>query len=275
MLRHPVSTVVFAVGLWVVSLWAMAASAQPAVDTAAKRLTDGSSFQVRVQAALALGASGSERAVGPLCGALDDETASVRAAAAAALARLRKPSGLSCLKARAGKETNGAVKTQIEKASARIEKDAEHQRNAKASRQPTRASRLYVAVEATKTKHGRRKGEIELLVQATIRRLLLADAKVALAPSGQSPQDFDNAAKGNRVQGYLLRPTVESVDYDGAKLSVALRVTLFSYPSMALQGEFFPKLSMSGTPQRDPEAEDELLQMAAQKAVEKFLATTR
>jgi hypothetical protein len=32
---------------------------------------------------------------------------------------------------------------------------------------------------------------------------------------------------------------------------------------------------MSGTPQRDPEAEDELLQMAAQKAVEKFLATTR
>jgi hypothetical protein len=206
---------------------------------------------------------------------LDDETASVRAAAAAALARLRKPSGLSCLKARAGKETNGAVKTQIEKASARIEKDAEHQRNAKASRQPTRASRLYVAVEATKTKHGRRKGEIELLVQATIRRLLLADAKVALAPSGQSPQDFDNAAKGNRVQGYLLRPTVESVDYDGAKLSVALRVTLFSYPSMALQGEFFPKLSMSGTPQRDPEAEDELLQMAAQKAVEKFLATTR
>ncbi len=274
-LRRPALTLASAGFLSIVSLWGTGVGAQSPVDTAAKRLTDGSSFQVRVQAALTLGASGSESAVRPLCGALDDDTASVRAAAAAALARLRKPSALACLKTRAAKETNGSVKAQLDKAFGRIEKDAELRKVATSSRAPTRGSRFYVAVDATKSKPARRKADVELLVQATIRRKLLADRKVGLAPSGQEKHQFERVAQDSRVHGYLLRPTVETIDYDGTNVSVALRVTLFSYPSMALQGEFSPKLSMSGTSDRDPEAEDTLLQMAAERAVEKFLETTR
>lgn len=252
-----------------------AAAAQSQVDQTAKRFTDGSSFQVRVQAALALGVSGSEEAVRPLCGALDDEVASVRAAAAAALGRLRKASSVACLQKRVGTESNASVRSQLQRALDRTQRDSELRKVASASRAPTRGSRFYVAVESTKSKSARRRQDVELLVQATIRGKLMAERGVGLAPSGQEQSQFEKIAKDNRVQGYLLRPTVESIAYDGSNVTVAIRLTLFSYPSMALQAEYSPKLSMTGTTERDLEAEDKLLQMAAEKAVEKFLQTTK
>jgi hypothetical protein len=73
----------------------------------------------------------------------------------------------------------------------------------------------------------------------------------------------------------MLRPSVETIAYDGSNLTVAVRVTLFTYPAMALQAEFAPRLSMSGTSERDRAAEDKLIRMAAERAVSKFLETTQ
>jgi HEAT repeats len=265
----------FAGAFNLVGAWTIPADADPNVAKIAKRLSDGSSFQVRVQAALALGASGSSAAVAPLCGALNDEAASVRAAAGAALGRLKKASAKSCLKARIGRESNGSVKSQLERALARVERETALRNAASASRTPTRKSRFYVAVDPTKSKGGRRKQDVELIVQATIRQSLMAENNVGLAPSGQDKNQFEQVAQKHRVQGYLLRPTVESIAYDGSNVSVAFRLTLFSYPSMALQAEYAPKLSMSGTTGRDREAEDKLLRMATEKAIQKFLETTK
>lgn len=274
-LRRQARALVLAASVAVPTVWTAPAHGDPQVDKLAQRLSGGSSFQVRVQAALALGTSGSEAAVRPLCGALDDDTASVRAAAAAALGRLRKPSGKACLEKRLGRESNASVKNQLQRAVERIQRDMELREAARAHRAPTRKSRFYVAVAPTKSKAPGRKQDVELLVQATIRQKLMAERNVGLAPANEDKTRFEELTRSNRLDGYLLRPTVESIAYDGSNVSVALRVTLFSYPGMALQAEYAPKLSMSGTHGRDREAEDKLLRMASETAVQKFLDTTK
>jgi HEAT repeat protein len=85
------------------------ARADPKVPYLVEQLRTSEDYRVRTQAALALGASGEDAAVKPLCGALDDGNASVRAAAAAALGKLGKPAGAPCLKAAGAKETTPAV----------------------------------------------------------------------------------------------------------------------------------------------------------------------
>src|SRR5687767_7620791 len=75
-----------------------------------------SDFRVRTNAALALGATNEESAVPSLCKALNDGSETVRQASAVAMKRLGKPSAGSCLKTRAGVETNDGVKTAITRA---------------------------------------------------------------------------------------------------------------------------------------------------------------
>ena len=83
---------------------AQSAAAAASVGQLSKRLRKASDFRVRAQAALALGATGSSRALKPLCRSLYDSSRTVRAASAAALGRLRKPAGSACLKKRLAKE---------------------------------------------------------------------------------------------------------------------------------------------------------------------------
>ena len=62
--------------------------AKPGLDELVGQLRNGKDFRVRVQAALQLGRSMSPEAFAPLVSALDDDNASVRAAAVAALESL-------------------------------------------------------------------------------------------------------------------------------------------------------------------------------------------
>lgn len=70
------------------SLVAAPAFAKPALDELVSQLREGKDFRVRVQAALQLGRSMDAGALPPLLAALEDENASVRAAAVAALESL-------------------------------------------------------------------------------------------------------------------------------------------------------------------------------------------
>src|SRR5258706_13084158 len=79
-------------------------------------LANNEDFRVRTQAALALGASKSERALSPLCSALADSNTTVRAASAAALGRLALKPGQDCLERRLSSETSDVVKATIRKA---------------------------------------------------------------------------------------------------------------------------------------------------------------
>src|SRR6185312_6146584 len=73
-------------------------------------------FRVRTNAALALGQTGDDAAVAPLCRALSDSSDVVRQAVAAALKRLGKASAVGCLQGRLPSESVAAVKLQITRA---------------------------------------------------------------------------------------------------------------------------------------------------------------
>src|SRR3954469_8315997 len=92
-----------------------AVAEEPAdVDHLVQNLSGGTDFRIRTQAALALGASKSKRAVEPLCSSLADQNATVRAASAAALGRLRL-GGSECLQKRLASEASATVKSAIQK----------------------------------------------------------------------------------------------------------------------------------------------------------------
>ena len=82
------------------------------VSTLIDRLKNGTDFRVRVQAALELGKSKSSAARVPLEGALDDENAAVRAAAAAALKVLGDKRAIPALE-RHAKDESAAVRSQV------------------------------------------------------------------------------------------------------------------------------------------------------------------
>lgn len=244
------------------------AAAGRSVSELAERLRNASDFRVRVQAALALGASKSEQAVTPLCDGLDDGSATVRSAAAAGLGRLRKRGGLVCLAQHAKTETNGSVKSQIRRSMNQIKNAGSATGQ---SRAPNASTKYYVAIASTKNKGERNAAEIDAIVQAAIRKALLANSAMAVAPSGETVAQAQAVISKHKVRGYLLRPTVEAPKYANSKLTIRVRVTMFTYPGQALQGEFAPKLTQSGTPSEDIESENELIKMASERAVARFI----
>lgn len=248
-------------------LWSTSAFSAPTVAELAERLRNASDFRVRVQAALALGASKSNDAVSPLCDGLGDANATVRTAAAAGLGRLRKQGGVACLEKRAKSETNASVKAQIARSIGQIKGGAAPA----LSRAPDGSTRWYVAVAETRHKGNRSAREIDAIVQAVIRKALLANGAMAVAPTGETVAQAQAVLGKHKVQGYLLKPTVDPPEYADSKLTIRVRLTMYTYPNEALQGEFTPKLTQSGTPSEDIESENELIKMASERAVARFI----
>ena len=246
------------------------AAAERSVKDLAERLRNASDFRVRVQAALALGASKSNDAVPPLCDGLEDANATVRSASAAGLGRLKKTDGISCLEKRAKSESNASVKTQIQRSITQIKSGGSAGAGSLA-RAPDGSTKWYVAIGETANKGDRSNGEIDAIVQKALRRALLANSAMAVAPEGETIAQGRGVIAKHRVPGYYLQATVEEPKYEDSKLTVRIRLTMYTYPNKALQGEFAPKLTQSGTPTRDTASEDELIKMATERAVARFI----
>lgn len=259
---------VVAAALFVVVLLAASSSvAQRSVPELADRLRKASDFRVRVQAALALGASKEADAVTPLCDGLEDTNATVRSAAAAALGKLGKKEGIPCLEKREKGESNPSVKSQITRSISQIKSGGA----GGLSRACDASTKWYVAIATTKNKGGRNASEIDAIVQKALRQALLANSAIAVAPAGETATQAQAIIQKHKVQGYLLQPTVEAPEYADSKLTIRVRVTMFTYPNQALQGEFAPKLTQSGTPSEDIASENELIKMATERAVARFI----
>jgi hypothetical protein len=71
-----------------------------------------------------------------------------------------------------------------------------------------------------------------------------------------------------------LQTRVEPLRSGSNGLTVQVRVTMWSYPAKALQGEFSPKLTMQGASAGDKESEDSLIKMAIENAIESFAKVT-
>jgi hypothetical protein len=105
------------------TLFAAPVSAAPGVDELVTQLKDGKDFRVRVQAALQLGKSMNPQALGPLVAALDDDNASVRAAAVAALESLGDMRAIGPLKEHR-LDRSESVRKQIKSSLAELEAQA-------------------------------------------------------------------------------------------------------------------------------------------------------
>lgn len=236
--------------------------AGPKTSDLAQQLKSGDDFRVRTQAALALGASGDDAAVKPLCDALSDENALVKQSSAAALAKLGKGGGLACLKAAHGKEKNAKVQAQMQKAIDALAGSA-------APPPPGPGSKYYVAIEVTnKTK--RTLDEVDAIVRRAAQSKLLGKTGYAVAPKGETSADAGKIVKSKKLSGYYLIASVEPPVYDGGNLTQVVRVSMWTYPTKALKGEFAPKLTQSDTPKADPEGEKELIKLCVENAIDTF-----
>ncbi len=230
-------------------------------------------FRVRTQAALALGAVDDDGAVGPLCGALSDSSEIVRQISAAALKRLARPSALGCLKGRLANESDSTVKLQLTRAIDALE----------ASSAPAPApgdgaftprnvpnAKFYVSVNITNNT-SRSQADIDRVVLATVRQKLDASGTVQIAPLNEPNDSAKKAIKTRKMTGYHLSIAVDKFDYAGGDLRVRVKCAVSSYPGKDLRGEVPAGVTQRGVSPGDKSAEENLLVMAAGKAVELFL----
>lgn len=257
--------------LWLaigITLIPRAAQADPRTSYLADQLKSNDDYRVRTQAALALGASGDDAAVKPLCDAIVDSNLSVKVAAAAALGKLGKPAGLPCLQSAGKRESAPSVKSQIEKSIASLQAGGSGGGSATPP-PPDAKTKVYVAIQVT-NKTSRGAADVDAMIRAAIQQKLLAKPGYAVAPKSETPTQGGPIVKSKKLKGFFLIATVEAPVYAGGNLSQTVRVSMWTYPDKALQGEFAPKLTQSGTPKTDTQSEDELMKMCVENAIESF-----
>lgn len=232
-------------------------------------LANSEDFRVRTQAALALGASKNERAVAPLCSALADSNTTVRAASAAALGRLAQKSGQACLEKRLESEPSDVVKATIQKALDVIKNGGA------GGAEPAFVSdtKYYVAIGKTTDKTGRGTAEVDGIVRAAMAGKVGQTSGFLAAPAAETPADAKRRlGKHPGVKGFFLSPGVSPPDYANGNLKVKIEIAMLSYPDKNLIGSFSVNLTEPGVSPGSTENENELIRMAAERAVDKFAA---
>jgi hypothetical protein len=218
-------------------------------------------FRLRTQAALALGASKNQRATEPLCAALDDSNVSVRAAAAAALGRLAL-GGDECLEKHLASESTPNVKLAMERALELLD-GGEPEFTAEA--------RYYLAIGKVTDKTGRTGPKLDRLVRKGMAFAGTSLKGFTFAPFHETPMRAkERVAKHPKVKGFYLSPRLPPFDYADGNLTVRLEVAMFSYPDKAMVGNYTVRLTQPDVPKPDPVSENELVSMAAERAMEKF-----
>ena len=233
------------------------------IDRLVKNLTSSDDFRIRTQAALALGASKTPRAVDPLCSALNDGNTTVRAAAAAALGKLSLGGG-ECLSRRLATETSDVVKSAIQKA---LESAGE----AEPVFGPD--TRFYVAIGKTTDKTGRAGDEVHRLVRKGIMNGAAQLGGVLIAPASETEDQAKKRLSGrSKIKAFYLSPRVPAPEYTGSDLIVRLEIGIFTYPDKSMIGNFPFKAMQQGVTEKNRQYEDELIEGAGESAIQRLVA---
>lgn len=254
--------------LLVVAAWALFARPARAqgtgdIERLIETLRTGADFRVRTQAALALGASHNPRATPALCAGLADPNTTVRAAAAAGLGKLQL-GGAECLSARLAEEPSPVVKSAITKALELV----------KGAGGPLPGfgpgTKFYVSIGKTTDKSGRSGDAVDRMVRAALLGAASA-AGVAVAPDGETAAAAKKIlAAHHGVRAFYLSPKVGPIQYGADTLKIRVEIAIFSYPDKALLGSFAVPLTQQGVSGKDTGSEDDLVKMAAERAMQKF-----
>lgn len=218
-------------------------------------------FRVRTQAALALGGSKSKDAIQPLCAALGDDNATVRAAAAAGLGRLHL-GGEGCLERQRKVEKSNVVQSAIKKAVAQLRTEPEPEF--------TRQTQYYVAVGKITDNTGRSGNEVADLVRKAMRDAAEANGSILLAPASEtSAQATKRLTAHKGVKGLYLMPRVGPPQYTDKGVKLKVEIAYLTYPGKALLGMMGIPLSATGVRGKDRGIEDQLITAASERAIEK------
>jgi hypothetical protein len=218
-------------------------------------------FRVRTNAALALGATGDDAAVQPLCGAIADANDVVRQAAAAALGRLGKSSALPCMQARLTVEANADVKLQLTRGIQSLQGTGG---GSGGTPPPVANAKFYVAVALGANSGARNASRVVSAITSKLDSL----GGYQLAPASESADAARSAIARRHLKGFYLAVSVEVSDTDRG-LKALVRIAVFSYPARSLLGEVAPYSIASGT-RRGDSGEDSLVQAVAERAAEQF-----
>jgi hypothetical protein len=260
--KRALSVLVF-LGSWLLASVALAQNSD--IDRLIYNLANSEDFRVRTQAALALGASKSERAQGPLCAALGDSNTTVRAASAAALGRLATKGSQECLEKRLSTESSDVVKATIQKALEVIKSGG--------GAEPAFVSdtKFYISIGKTTDKTGRTTSEVDGIVRAAMTAKIAQTQGFLAAPANETPAEAKRRLAAHAgVKGFFLSPGVLPPDYANGNLKVKIEVAMLSYPEKNLIGSFSVNLTEPGVSPGSTQNENELIRMAAERAVDKF-----
>jgi hypothetical protein len=243
---------------------ASAADAPIRIERMADELRNNEDFRVRTQAALALGASKDKRAVPVLCDGLDDNSTTVRAAAAAALGKLLL-GGLDCMKTHLASESAASVKSVVTKSIDAL----------KAGQKPvtpiTVETKYYVAIGPTTDKTGRTGTDVDDMVHGAAEETASGIDGVVVAPRGETTTEGKAVmAKWKKLKAFFLWPKVQPPVYSGGNLTVRFEVTVFTYPGKAMMGVIPLSITAKDVPSLDRDTENELIRRAASKALAQF-----
>jgi hypothetical protein len=224
-------------------------------------------FRVRTNAALALGATDDDAAVGPLCGGLADPSEVVRQAVAVGLRRLARPSAIGCLRDRVSRETSAVVKGELARSL-----DALGSGRGKPSAAPSYAAsaKYYVAISHVANHTSRPSDDVDHVVRDSIGAQLQQNGLYQLAPDDESPGSAKVAIAKRQLKGYFLAVSVEKFEYTDEGLRVRVKIAVFSYPGRDLRGEVPASGMLQGARPGDKAAEDQLMGVIAGRAAELF-----
>jgi hypothetical protein len=193
----------------------------------------------------------------------------VRTAAAAGLQRLAKPEGAGCLKAHQGTEKNDQVKLQITRA---LEGLGGGGGGGDDAPKLVPNAKYYVAISPVANQTGRAQSDIEKVVAGAIKAKFATMNDYQLAPRVEGNDAAKAIISKRKFKGsFYLAVAVDAFDYSNGNLRVSVKLAVSSYPGKDLKGEVGPlRLTQTGVRNGDHGAEDNLLGMAAGKAVEQF-----
>ena len=216
------------------------AAARPDVASLVQKLKSGEDFRVRVQAALELGKSKESAVRDPLEGALDDENAAVRAAAAAALKALGDRRALPALRKHAS-DSSSAVRSQIKSSIQALEAGAGA---------PAGKPRVLVKLGKMKNGSGVRSSELVGALEQKSRSKLgeLPGVRVL-----RDSEDVNAEAKKKKLPAVMMTGRIRrlkaSRDGDHVVYSASVEYVMHRMPDQSLMGTMSGSASARASPE--------------------------
>jgi hypothetical protein len=131
-------------------------------------------------------------------------------------------------------------------------------------------TKYYVSIGKTADKSGRTGDGVDRLVRKAMMGAS-GSLGIVIAPVNETPADAKRRLTAHKgVKAFYFSPRVSPFDYADGNLKVRLEVAFFTYPEKSLIGNFAIPLTQQGVSAGDTTSEDELLEMAAERAMEKI-----